>query len=476
MKNKRTKSKEEGIRKSVKNKASGITLIALVITIIVLLILAAVSITTLTGQNGILKRTVDAKDATRGGEVQETVALEATNNTMADYTNGPKKTRADVINELHSQGKLTDEEVAALENSDVITIGGVEIDFSVLGSYSGAKTLVQAFIDEDINVGDYITNYNDTLKSKIASKSVTEEKTGFAGTQTYKVDTTTTWRVLGLNEDKTQLMITTGSPIKKVMNSSGEEWEQNPYLYLDGAEGWYWAGENQTNNILDEICAIYDGKYASSTKSMRIDDINVALGLKLDKENNKIYKIDDTSQTALPRYMGFFGQSYKYKIDDYAPENYLKAKYSTNTTYNALTNKKSGDPVAGTAFMYEYSDASIIEQDSKLYEVLFDGTTGSSNGKSYWLASPGVGMDVSFCGFGPGAVGEGYAGTGGGLFVSDGVSYEVWLGVRPVVYLQSGVTVENLIISSSGSEGTWTTTLPDSFGDKPLDDYGQITE
>ena len=48
--------------KNMKNK--GITLIALVITIIVLLILAAVSIATLTGQNGILTRAQDAKTQT----------------------------------------------------------------------------------------------------------------------------------------------------------------------------------------------------------------------------------------------------------------------------------------------------------------------------------------------------------------------------------------------------------------------------
>ena len=40
--------------KTIKNK--GITLIALVVTIIVLLILAGVSISMLTGENGILKR------------------------------------------------------------------------------------------------------------------------------------------------------------------------------------------------------------------------------------------------------------------------------------------------------------------------------------------------------------------------------------------------------------------------------------
>ena len=57
--------------KNMRNK--GITLIALVITIIVLLILAAVSIATLTGENGILTRATDAKEQTEIAEEKEIV-------------------------------------------------------------------------------------------------------------------------------------------------------------------------------------------------------------------------------------------------------------------------------------------------------------------------------------------------------------------------------------------------------------------
>ena len=63
----------------VRKKERGITLIALVITIIVLLILAGISIAMLSGDNGILNRAVQAKEATRGGEAQETVRLAAIN-------------------------------------------------------------------------------------------------------------------------------------------------------------------------------------------------------------------------------------------------------------------------------------------------------------------------------------------------------------------------------------------------------------
>lgn len=45
-------------------KEEGITLIALVITIIILLILSAVTISTLTGENGLFKRAIQAKKQT----------------------------------------------------------------------------------------------------------------------------------------------------------------------------------------------------------------------------------------------------------------------------------------------------------------------------------------------------------------------------------------------------------------------------
>ena len=60
--------------KTRKNK--GITLIALVITIIVLLILAAVSIATLTGENGILTRANDAREETGQATAKEKVEIE----------------------------------------------------------------------------------------------------------------------------------------------------------------------------------------------------------------------------------------------------------------------------------------------------------------------------------------------------------------------------------------------------------------
>lgn len=64
-------------------QSKGITLIALIITIIVLLILAGVTISMLTGENGILNQATHAKDTTDKSEFEEQVKLAI----MASKTN-----------------------------------------------------------------------------------------------------------------------------------------------------------------------------------------------------------------------------------------------------------------------------------------------------------------------------------------------------------------------------------------------------
>ena len=58
-----------------KKKEKGITLIALVITIIVLLILAGVTISALSGDNGILTRAKEAKEKTEQAQKDEEQTL-----------------------------------------------------------------------------------------------------------------------------------------------------------------------------------------------------------------------------------------------------------------------------------------------------------------------------------------------------------------------------------------------------------------
>ncbi len=71
--NKRREKKERNI---LKLKENGITLIALVITIIVLLILVGVTLSTLSGQDGILTKATTAADKTNKEAIKEKIQLE----------------------------------------------------------------------------------------------------------------------------------------------------------------------------------------------------------------------------------------------------------------------------------------------------------------------------------------------------------------------------------------------------------------
>ena len=64
----------------------GITLIALIVTIIVLLILAGISVSMLTGQNGILNRAAEAKEKTVVAQKDEEKTLQGYEDIMAQYT------------------------------------------------------------------------------------------------------------------------------------------------------------------------------------------------------------------------------------------------------------------------------------------------------------------------------------------------------------------------------------------------------
>ncbi len=123
----------------MKNKGvneSGITLVALVVTMIVLLVLAGVTVQIVFGNNGLIERTKTASEAARAGEINDRILMEAGSNLGAEHIGEIKKTRGQFIDELYSEGKLKDEEVEELEGTDVITIGGITVDFSLLGSFA----------------------------------------------------------------------------------------------------------------------------------------------------------------------------------------------------------------------------------------------------------------------------------------------------------------------------------------------------
>ena len=110
------------MKQKLKKENKGITLIALVITI-VLLILAAVSIATLTGENGILTKAQDAKTETSAASVQETRDLWFSEKHMNEQlSTADTRTLEEVLNELENEELMTIEERSQIETQGYVRI------------------------------------------------------------------------------------------------------------------------------------------------------------------------------------------------------------------------------------------------------------------------------------------------------------------------------------------------------------------
>ena len=110
--------------KDIVKKQTGITLIALVITIIVLLILAGVSIATLTGNNGILTQANQAKENNKVATAKERVQLEA----AGSFDNTGVFSKTIFKDNLKKNLGLTDSDI--VDNADgtiTVKIDGYEI-------------------------------------------------------------------------------------------------------------------------------------------------------------------------------------------------------------------------------------------------------------------------------------------------------------------------------------------------------------
>ena len=321
---------------------------------------------------------------------------------------------------------------------------------------NGTKTLVQAFNDGEIQVGDYV-NYVPDAHAPI---TVGTDKTGFTdsggqlGTtdQTYMQDTTNThWRVLGLTEDGSSVMLL-GSQLKQYDAESNVD---KQYLYLEGATGYKYC-----ESTLNEICSLYhNNALAQETRSIKIEDINRALGgvtvtypQEGDSHSGEVTLNNVPIDAVVTSY-----PSYNYQSGDYSPESYpnevssqIGQKVQANKYYYDITDE------GGLNYSYMREIGSSISERG--YNMLFEGTTGDeNNAKSYWLASSGVSAASYGAYFGPGCVDGGGVLSGGNLFGSDG--YEGWnyFAVRPVVILRSDVTVNDVHKMVDQTEQEWNT-------------------
>ncbi|MCI9247207.1 MAG: DUF4832 domain-containing protein [Clostridia bacterium] len=143
----------------VKGKA-GVTLVALVITIVILLILAGVSIGTLTGENGIIEKAIEAKEGQVIAMEIEQIEITYLMCKINKSKEGNKITDADLREELIKQQH--DVDTSSSETSD---------GYFIYVTFNNSKRTY--VIDEDGNVKHVVSGQFDT--SKIDQKMVKQE-------------------------------------------------------------------------------------------------------------------------------------------------------------------------------------------------------------------------------------------------------------------------------------------------------------
>ena len=150
-------SKQMKLKMKGRKENKGITLIALVITIIVLLILAAVSIATLTGENGILNQASKAGDNTRNATEKEQVQLAYNTKMSKNMEKGKYTVDTDDIEGLQNELDNLDTGAEAKENG-----GKIEVVFPSGNKYTieNGKVSEPKKPVEEAKVGEKVTGEN----------------------------------------------------------------------------------------------------------------------------------------------------------------------------------------------------------------------------------------------------------------------------------------------------------------------------
>lgn len=450
------KQKEKIPFKQRKKLERGITLIALVITIIVLLILAGISIATLTGENGILTRSNEAKVETRGGAVQEARDLWKTNQ-ESDKQIGTStaQTLDELLADLEKQNLLTSKEVAEVKETGKVTIGKRTIVF-----VSNGMTLVEMFDkaiadgctnedgsctnEEHLHVGDYVNFQNpknaeyQVSAEKVGLNEVKDSNNKYLTNQKFVISENfnqLNWRVLGKDKETKGIKITSGRPLRA---SHEEEIGEplNSCLFINGPRA-YTEGYKEIDNICYQLYG--NLPLVSNARSINIDDVNEVLDVK----EEEIKDLDIT---------GMYGEKYKLE-NEYTPESWLNGK------------EKITEEIDINGYMYYAGSKKNIEElppqpsgktkisNDRIINLLLDGAQrlGSGFEPYYYLQKPST-MNLEGVGFGVMGILEISIDDENGiaaiitspLFSTEGDIYLNCGGVRPVICLDPNVKNESI--------------------------------
>ena len=189
-------------KKQKLKESKGITLIALVITIIVLLILAGVTIATLTGDNGILKKAGDAKTQTEQAKEDENLKIAI----AGSYGTDGKLNLKDLKDNLTNQGIDYDKNNTGFPLE--VTVNGekkkIDANGNIIESIQSLKTKGTVFKDTTTLEDTYGNQVTIPKGFKIADDSATEVTGGIViedATYTKTRESQFVWIPVGTGEN-----------------------------------------------------------------------------------------------------------------------------------------------------------------------------------------------------------------------------------------------------------------------------------
>ena len=372
----------------------------------------------LAGDNSILNQATNAKVETRGGTVQEQVALWKNEKIAKEMTGtGTVETLEQIVNRLVSENLLTEDEKDQILGNDT---KGIEATGQVT---IGSRTIVFGLTDkeDDLKIGDVV------------------EATGlakFKDSESQDIE----WIYFG-KDDSGNNLVTTAKPLKEQFTMNEQPDSDNTKKIENAAKNWLYYDLQETDvgykdaectatNNINKFCAkVYsdNGGTVGEARSITLEDINRVTGY--------------TEPTFTPITFGTETGEYNYyypTIDAKNQDTNTSASPKVYKYWKKVTGASEKTFAATEIHPSYYYDSSTCTSENMKYVI------GESNDYLYAVGSRSVRVYSDYADFDVAFVGSGGVDSYSGNFCNSYSDYADGndsdpVPARPIVSLGSGV-------------------------------------
>lgn len=399
--------------KQMRKKENGITLIALAVTIIVLIILAGISITSLTGEKGIINQARTNSENAQKESIIEKIEADL----LKEKTKTGNTPSKDKLKEIIQENEYNDGALG--EDSFVTKDGGYTINYDEIDGWENLLSNIA-------KPGDYVSYKPDIVNNKTIDELITDLNM-YSGTSDNNSSTlkqeNLNWRVLDIQEEKVRLIC------------------ENPTIStisLYGAKGY-----NNAVYLIDKVCEeLYsNSKVSTKVQNLKIEDIEKKLTYDYTSFSNKYVDTGKyggfsiTPYTLNTKYPTIYSQERNNGVGG-SKNNGVLSLSEQPSPINEETSNCSSLGVTQTYWYKTMNDEDFAE---KIYFELF--IKKDNNYNTYWLSSRCVYADEVNAIFYTDFIYQGDV-SAQYLYNSYNDSYLHSYAFRPIVSLNSNIITE----------------------------------